>query len=127
MSAPFVIFNPISGDSISTFKGPSDVIDIINPSSASKAPNGLSVLITSAIADMVCGYIVSCEIYDFRDGMTAIGLVTPHMEGAEYMTPLSSVTLGIYQDSVKCFYRAPSEHAVRLTMALMELQDATRH
>lgn len=122
MQSNFVIYESSTGNPISTVNGPSDVVALFKPSLPSFA-----VLLNSALADMICGYIVACEIYDFRDGMTALGLVAPRMDSVEYMKPLNSVTLGIYQDSVKCMYRAPSEHAVRLTMALVELQDATRH
>lgn len=122
MQSSFVIYESSTGNPISTVKGPSEVVAMFNPSQPSFA-----ALLNSALADMICGYIVACEIYDFRDGITAIGLVTPRMDSVEYMKPLNSVTLGIYQDSVKCVYRAPSEQAVRLTMALLELEDATKH
>lgn len=122
MQSSFVLYESLTGNPISTVKGPNEVVAMFKPSLPSFA-----VLVSSALADMICGYIVACEIYDFRDGITAIGFVAPCMDSVEYMQPLNSVTLGIYQDSVKCMYRAPSEQAVRLTMALLELEDATKH
>lgn len=126
MQAPIVIHN-LAGDSMKTVNSVSDVIEYLGVKPSASEASRLISSINSAIADMMCGHLVACEIYDYRDGLTAIGLVTPHIDGAEYMKPLNSITLGIYPDSVKSFYRPPSEAAVRLTMALMEATNATKH
>lgn len=120
-------YNPTNGKPLAAINSVKELIEKIAPRLSRANQTRLEKIVFSAMADMMTGLIVSCEIYDFTDGMRPVGVIATTANGAPYSQPLMSTTLAVYQDSIELLNRSPSSEAVKLALAIMEAQDATKH
>ena len=121
------IYNPISGEALANLSSVKQITEKIAPRLSRENQIRLEKIVISAMADMMTGLIVSCEIYDFTDGMRHVGVIATTANGAPYSEPLMSTTLAVHQDSIEFLNRPPSSGAVKLALAIMEGQYATKH